>query len=392
MNVTRLATLSLSATLLFAATHGRDPANDPPKVVTAPAGEYADTARQFQGVPGLERTKGGRLWATWYSGGKDEGPHNFVLLATSADDGRTWEKPQLAIDPEWMVRAFDPCLWIDPEGRMWLFWAQSVGQWDGRGGVWTIVTSDPESPHPTWSAPRHIANGVMLNKPTVLSSGEWLLPVAGWRNIRADIRAAELGEPGETFVHDIGSERGSNVFISADKLNTLRFLGQAQVPRTQYDEHMVVERRDGRLLMMVRTDSGIGESVSPDRGRTWAAGTASRLHHVPSRFFIRRLRSGRLLVVRNDPPSGVGRSHLRANLSDDEGATWYGDLLLDVRKDVSYPDGVEAEDGKIYIVYDHERKGAKEILMAVFTEQDVEDGKLSSPGSRLMSPVNVAGK
>ncbi|MBM4081504.1 MAG: exo-alpha-sialidase, partial [Planctomycetes bacterium] len=63
-----------------------DPSLQPPPIHFAPGPEYADDKRRFQGIPGLEREPGGRLWATWYSGGDGEGPFNFVLLVTSADD------------------------------------------------------------------------------------------------------------------------------------------------------------------------------------------------------------------------------------------------------------------------------------------------------------------
>jgi beta-xylosidase len=94
----------------------------------SPGSKYADSTRLFQGIPGLERAPNGRLWAVWYAGGPDEpteGPGNYVVVVTSKDDGRTWSEPQLVIDPPGDGRAYDPTLWHDPDGRMWLFWAQS---------------------------------------------------------------------------------------------------------------------------------------------------------------------------------------------------------------------------------------------------------------------------
>lgn len=61
----------------------------------------------------------------WYSGGTNEGPENYVVLVTSSDDGETWSPIQLVIDPAGYVRACDPNLWVDPRGRLWLFYAQS---------------------------------------------------------------------------------------------------------------------------------------------------------------------------------------------------------------------------------------------------------------------------
>ena len=76
--------------------------------------------------------------------------------------------------------------------------------------------------------------------------------------------------------------------------------------------------------------------------------------------------------------------------SDDDGATWRGGLLLDERRGVSYPDGFQAPDGRIYISYDRERAKEREILLAVFTEQDVEAGKLTSEESRLKGLIHKA--
>jgi hypothetical protein len=39
--------------------------------------------------------------------------------------------------------------------------------------LWATVCENPEAEKPAWSVPRRIWHGVMLNKPTVLSTGEW---------------------------------------------------------------------------------------------------------------------------------------------------------------------------------------------------------------------------
>ena len=90
-------------------------------------GRYVGRNRKWQGIPSLTRTRGGRLYVCFYSGGEGEGAENYVLLKKSDDDGKTWSEPVLAIDPAGNVRAFDPCLWTAPDGRVFLFWAQSYG-------------------------------------------------------------------------------------------------------------------------------------------------------------------------------------------------------------------------------------------------------------------------
>ena len=358
-----------------------DPAFVAPPINTSPGKEYADDTRMFQGIPGLSRAANGRLWALWYAGGTGEGELNYVVLVTSGDDGKTWSGPKLVIDPPGPVRAYDPAIWHDPSGRMWVFWAQSYRWWDGRSGVWAVTTDDSDQENPKWTEPRRLCNGIMMNKPTVLSNGDWLLPVAIWKQPAK-----------ESIEHrfDLPEERGGNIFISKDQGKTFQLLGQTDVPERTFDEHMIVERKDNSLWTLVRTRYGIGESISTDGGKTWSKGKASDIPHVNARFFIRRLKSGNLLMVRHNPADKKSRRDLTAFLSQDDGKTWQGGLLLDERSGVSYPDGVQSDDGTIYIIYDFARTRDKKILMATFTEEDVLAGKPVSDKARLRVLVNQA--
>lgn len=369
-----LTSIGLVLILALAASALADGLSDPvaaaaPAVIAPPGPEYADAVRMFQGIPGIERAANGRLWATWYGGGVTEDHHNYVLLATSGDDGHAWSGVKLIVDPDrdGPVRAFDPCLWHDPQGRLWLFWAQR-----GRGlpQLLAMTTDNSGDETPTWSKPRWICEGIMMNKPTVTSDGRWLLPVAIW-----------------------GREESDMVFASADRGATWQRIGAATVPEKKdrnCDEHMLVERRDGSLWMLVRTGYGIGESISRDGGKTWTGVQRSGIVHTVSRFFIRRLQSGKLLLVKHSPPGKPARSHLTAYVSDDDGKTWSGGLLLDERNGVSYPDGVESPDGTIYLIYDFSRQNEKQILMATFTEADVAAGKPVSSRVRFRVLINQA--
>jgi len=382
-----------------------DLALQPQSVLTAPGSEYAKSTRGAQGVPGIERTAKGRLWAAWFAGKNKnavEQPYTHVVVATSDDDGRSWLDPKIVIPPLRFVRAFDPCLWIDPLGRLWLFWVATAGLQDGRAGVWSIMTEEPDAKNPRWSEPRRIANGIMKNRPTVLRNGDWLLPIGLWRDAEwPNLRlTAEAVAPYtlDMIGHELGEERGSNVFRSQDQGRTFHFLGQARVPPTRVDEHMIVERRDGTLWMLVRTTYGIGQSVSKDGGRTWSPGEPylnSDVALPSARFFIARLQSGALLMVRHDGRVTKTRSHLVAFVSDDEGATWKGGLMVDERLRVTYPDCVQAADGTIYMIYDFERgtlrdgvKGSGSILMATFREEDVRAGRPVSDKVRLRVEIS----
>lgn len=351
--------------------------------------EYLSSGRLWQGIPGLERTSGGILYACWYSGGKTEEPGNVIIMERSTDDGETFSDGFLLVrhdDPE--VRCFDPALWCDPHGALRLFWTQSRGFFDGRDGVWMSVCENPDDPKPCFSPPRRIANGLMMNKPTVTRSGEWLFPCAIWNN--------EYAKPLEEHP-ELAKEMRSNVYVSVDEGRSFAFRGSADVPDRTFDEHMVVEKEDGSLWMLVRTRRGIGQAFSYDSGVTWENPGFSGHYGPNSRFFIRRLQSGRLLLVNYVNPtyafeSGYSvRTNLMAMLSEDDGKTWIGGLMLDTRRDVSYPDGVQDSEGRIWLIYDRERYKAKEILYACITEEDILAGQLVNSASRLRCLVNRAG-
>ncbi len=366
------------------------------KIIYAPGSKHQTSSREFQGIPGIEVAPNGRIWATWYGGGRAEGPENFVLLVTSADNGLTWSEPLAVIDPPGNIRAFDPVLWLDPLGRLWWFWAQSYSPangkiHDGRAGVWGVYAENPSVDHPVFSDPVRIANGVMMNKPTVLSSGEWALPAAVW-----ECRDPKLDE--------LQRERFSNMIVSVDQGKSFQFQGSADIPHRCFDEHMIVELKDGRLWMLVRTFYGIGQSFSCDKGEKWSPGENSNIGGPNSRFFIRRLSSGNLLLVNHADISPAEafrlcdagkqwrkRSHLTACISDDDGKTWKGGLLIDERDQVSYPDGVQDQNGVIRIIYDHDRYKQGDILMAAFTEADVMAGKCVSQDAHLKIIINTTG-
>jgi len=357
----------------------------PPKLNTSPLPEYDYDRLDYGMTIGLERTSGGRLWACWVAGG--DSPKAFFVLATSDDDGETWSKPRLVVDvhdrnlpAERSVLVGN--LWTDPAGRLWLIFDQSMDMFDGRAGVWLAVCDNPDASEPTWSPPRRIWHGVTLNKPTVLSTGEWMLPISldqrdGFRQFKGCFR-------------ELDPLRGANVFVSKDLGATWERRGVVRFPNPDWHEHMVVERKDGSMWMLARTAKGLMQSTSSDGGRMWAEPSFSDIKHPVARFHVRRLASGRLLLIKHGRTIDTheGRSQLTAWLSDDDGKTWRGGLMLDERKGISYPDGVQSKDGTLYISYDRNRSTDGEVLLARFTEDDILAGKLVGPKSKLKTLIS----
>ncbi len=344
-----------------------------PQVLDCPRADHAVLSRAFQGIPSLAIAPNGRLWATWYAGKTPaEDENNYVVVATSGDNGASWKELHI-IDPDGdgPVRAYDPEVWIDPTGKLWSFWAQTIGHNGTIAGVWSMTTSNPDAAKPTWSKPQRLTDGVMMCKPTVLSTGEWILPASTWRE----------------------TDDSARLIVSRDSGKTWDLEGACNIPVDVriFDEHMIIERKDGSLWMLVRVKYGIGQSVSQDRGKTWSPLVPSGIEHPTARFFIRRLQSGNLLLVKHGPITvRTGRSHLTAYLSKDDGKTWQGGLLLDKREGVSYPDGQQDKNGVIHIIYDYSRKDQREILLVRFREEDIIAGMPDSPTVQLRTRVSKA--
>jgi len=361
----------------------------PPVLNTSPLPRYDYDKLDYGMTIGIERTPQGRLWACWVAGG--DSPKAFFVLATSDDDGETWSKPRLVVDSHAPDLPRDRSilvgnLWTDPLGRLWLFFDQSMEMFDGRGGVWASICENPDAETPAWSAPRRLWHGVMLNKPTVLSTGEWLLPISLDQRDGSDRRDGGMFGPFKEVFPELDPLRGANVFVSTDKGATWQRRGAVKFPNPDWHEHMLVERQDHSLWMLARTRTGIMQSTSTDGGRTWAEPSEPPGIRQPNaRFHIRRLASGRLLFVKHGDriDAHEGRVQLTAWLSEDDGRSWQGGLVLDERKGISYPDGFQAPDGTIFISYDRNRATDGEILLARFTEADILARRLTGPKSRL---------
>ncbi len=353
----------------------------PPEINTSPLPEYGYDTQDYVMTLSIERTAKGRLWAAWIGGA--DGPEAFLMAAISDDNGETWSDPCLVIDGRSPALPMHRSVlignfWRDPSGKLWLFFDQAMNQFDGRSGLWATVCENPDSENPEWSDPKRLWHGSMLNKPTVLASGEWLLPSY---LLQHKVRGPFMG-----VFPELDPYRGVNILVSKDQGKSWQLRGIRSFPNPDWHEPMIVEKKDGQLWMMARTTKGIMESYSSDQGVTWSepAVTAADIQHPNSRFFFRRLASGRLLLIKNGKElhAHTGRNYFSAWLSEDDGETWKGGLVIEDRTRVTYPDGCQSSDGTIYISYDHNR-GPGEITMARFTEEDVLAGKIVSPDSKL---------
>ena len=376
----------------------KSPLYQAPDVLTDPIAMSIvinNAGRTWQGAaPGIARTQGGRLFACLFSGGKREpAPNNYAVFMVSDDDGKTWVDPFAIIDhPHETTRIFDPSLWVDPLGRLWICWNHMhpvpvpKGWREHLYGTWSIRVDNPDIPldalRSTIAAtkPVRIFDGIRINKPVILAGGEWLLPVSH-------------------------VSRGALHFlVSTNRGETWAARGSVRPPNGAI-EPMVVEKKDGVIWLLTRIGNastgrgvggGVGQAFSTDGGRTWSApesGLPRPLIGAGSRLYFGRLPSGALLFITND--NVFLRRKLTAFLSEDDGRTWPWSLVLDDREGIlggymggaylsgpSYPDCDHAPDGRIFAVWDFGRYAEQELRLSIFTETDIKAGAFVSPAAR----------
>ncbi len=354
--------------------------NIPCEVLMKPADEkYSEGIRRFQGCPTVAISRGGRIFAAWYSGGIRE-PHidNYNLIVYSDDEGASWTKPVVVIpgSRERLTHSLDIQLWTAPNGALHVYWVQNNVEkaWvkvpegqetakldteqglysdgyifpDYRHAEWRMVCDDPDAEELVFSAPEYIDTGFLRCKPLVTKSGRQI-----------------------NFNYDQLSER-YGYSISDDGGKTFKRLYGGRKIGISFDETMAYQRRDGSIRMFARSpEREIIQSFSYDDGLTWMDGEKSGIINPDTRFYISRTPSGRVILVNND--CFETRARMSIWLSDDDGETWKYKKVIDERNDVSYSD-VDFCDGKIYLVYDRSRTGEKEILFCRFTEDDVING------------------
>lgn len=362
-----------------------------PRVNFSPFPAYAGKYLSFAMAASIEVTQGGRIWTCW-AGGQD-GPEAYLLASYSDDAGESWRHPVFVIDPRAQGLPMGTRLgafWLDPLGRLWLFFHQSVGMFDGSCSNWCIRCDDPDSDKPVWTGPCYIGFGASLNKPILRKNGEWILPVSLWERWHID-------KPFTECYHELDAVRGANVFVSDDEGGHWRYRGGIIFNGSCFNEHSVVELPDGRLWMLSRCMREIAKSFSADGGQTWEP-QQTAFPHVNSKCVIRRLRSGNFLLIKHgkdmttapkwtSPTDWGTRCDLTAFLASDDGTTWSGGLLLDERASVSYPDIAQAPNGDLYVHYDRNRDTDAEILFARFREEDVQAQKLVSVSASLKNVV-----
>jgi len=326
--------------------------------------DYQVSSRLFQSMAKIQ-VVGSRIYAGWITGGDTEPSiDNYLVICYSDDDGKTWVDPYMIIDHDLYdeVSIGNSALFLDDSGKFWIMYYKKGA------GLYAITSTNADSENiddVEWSKETFINDYGSENRPTILSTGEWLY--------------TSRNNDDKQKVPVISSvNHGKNFFTKGNAMSSVsadyKFAG----------ESAIIEKENGVLVLYSRIEAygGIERYYSYDEGASWTKSQANLPHplHGPgSRFVMIKLPSGNWLFVTND--SEDSRCNLTAYLSKDEGETWTDGLLLDPRLGAEYPDASFDSEGNIYVIYDQGRTNEREIRVCKFTEKDLEASKFVSEQS-----------
>jgi hypothetical protein len=273
--------------------------------------------------------KDGRLCLiyTRFTGGSGDHAAADLAKRISDDGGRTWSKDSLVVQRAGGLNVMSVSLLRLADGRIALFYLRKTSEEDCRP---LMCLSTDETL--TWSQPTvcitdKVGYYVLNNDRDVqLSTGRLILPVA-WHQGPGQAR-----DTAGVVMCYLSDDNGQTWRRSKDSFKGYRPDGQ----RITVQEPGVVELKDSRLMMFMRTNAGSQYiCYSQDGGETWTKAQPSNLISPLSPASIKRVPwTGELLCVWNDH-SGIHnypanrRTPLCAAISRDEGKTWSKSRILE---------------------------------------------------------------
>ncbi len=182
----------------------------------------------------------------------------------------------------------------------------------------------------------------------------------GWCGCNQDMIETRTGTiivSGQELDYDKG-RHVTRPYVSSDegktwrKMRTLDIGGRGD--HAGAIEGTLEQLGDGRIWLLLRSYHGFFyESSSADQGRTWSDPKPSRIRSVGAPGKLKRLASGRLVLLWNAIPNAgfVRREEISLSLSDDDGATWSPPQVIARNKGgrVAYSHVFEHQPGVLWI-------------------------------------------
>lgn len=333
----------------------------------------------------IVETAGGDLIACWFHGKGERTDDTLVISGARKNKGDgTWSAPFIMADNQNLPDQ-NCTLFIDPDGRLWLFWISSIdnlvrsyflkyrtsNDFEGDGPpVWNwqdAIFCRPKNAEQFF--PKYLESRIEQikasteigedRKKQILSRieerrdvyGDKLFQRLGWMPRQPPVMLTKnrmmLGLYSDTY-------DCSMFAFTEDAGVTWEFSQPLAQPGIQPS---VVRKQNGNLVAFMRDSPVVRRAESSDGGMTW---TPDPLDIVNSGSSVAALglKSGHWILAVNDVPEG--RHVLTLYLSEDEGKTWnIKRHLEDLEPEMGsghYPTLIQTADGSIHCTYTHEDK------------------------------------
>lgn len=350
---------------------------------------YRLSGRVYQATATIERTGPTRYWSAWRADNTNaaEVPGNFTVLAYSDDNNVTVkEYGYLTYSPSHPDKHMvDPMLWLDPEGRLWLFYGvmgNNLG-FDGVQGTWASICQNPNAEFPVWGQGFRLSYFADPRHP-VQVNGKWYIALDGWRH-SAEFPPRYMEHVGGSIYHLDWQNQKLEFVSRLPPNNGAQYSG--------FFETEFAQRSDGSVIATCRSLSASVENlycISNDLMQTWSpwSNYTAISPSSSSRMWLGRTPSGRMLLCWNNDTI---RRTLTVGLSDDDGTTYPYKVVLEPGStgQVSYPVVTFGDNGEIFIIYDNQRTGPKkQIRIAKIIEQQVVAGTSVPVVNIVSDPAN----
>ena len=262
-----------------------------------------------------------------FSGGGEDNDSAVLASRISSDGGRTWTaEDAVVVANEGAENVMSVSLLRLQTGEIALFYLRKNG-WDDCRAYMRLSRDEAE----TWG------EAALCNPPEgyFVVNNDRVIQLASGRLV---IPAAQHAVPGGDFGLGVAM-----CFLSDDSgMTWRRSETELHAPAgcgSGLQEPGIIELKDGRLMMLCRTDQGCQyRSWSSDGGETWTPAEATDILSPCGPATFKRIPStGDILMVWNDhsqdPSLDQKRTPLVAAISRDEGLTWEHRKLLETDPD-----------------------------------------------------------
>lgn len=274
----------------------------------------------------------------------------------STDEGRTWTTTPLFAEPAKFTVSNERALLRTREGVVIAGWMNLVERRQPKGWRWGEKGVDwREFVLPTYSC-RSLDDGKTWEKPVKLSD-----PWCGCIHSMIQMRSGRVVMVGQEIIPQW--RHATVMWVSDDLGQTWQRGDMLDYGVGEHDhagslEGSVIERRDGSLYLLLRTESGYLWEASSTDGLKWTGLRQTTIRSVTCCPQLSRLADGRIALLwnappRHDPKSNSSRSELSLAFSSDEAATWSAPVIVAANyapgNRVSYPYLYERKPGELWI-------------------------------------------